>query len=551
MKVNYRHRPYSTVNEILIKPDRSVVKLWGWVDDIEPPFKDGNDRSEGVFKAKATIRDSEGNSIGTAKFSGKNFQYLIQMHKRAEPVEVLGEVSPYQFKSKKWRNRIYVLSVASGGSPLSRTEPLDRELTIVENYLIPRKANRLQVLDEIREAACENTDTILSSAAYTEAVNFIILQSLSGGFVGKTNGRLHSCVIGTPGGGKGHLVEIIKLLNPIFEESQVERVNDVGLTGTQTNKGGLWGVMPGKLPKANLGIYVVQDFDKCSNKNLIFNIFNSAMEEGKVIVTGAADVTLSVAASIHIDLNRKSDLYVNTIKKGSSGDIELPSNIISRFDYITEFVEDIQDQNTKGRKIIEVRSRTDKKRHSVIAKYCQANGVNIDRFLKILIAYIRTKYEHIDIAPVSDLIVKRYSQLLKENTDIPDLNLYSGRLFTSIQKFVVAASRMQLRKRGNKRAVKMAVRMVKSKLDFLRRSQSTSTTTASPATGKLGFVNWLIDEFGSDSFSPKKAIKRYRKHNDPCGPVADRTLLNWIKYAAGKVKHNHWKIREEIMQQYQ
>lgn len=84
------------------------------------------------------------------------------------------------------------------------------------------------MLDEIRNAVCESTDTILSSDAYREAVDFIIMQSLSGGFIGKSNGRLHSCIIGAPGIGKGQLVEIIKLLNPVFEESQAERINAVG-----------------------------------------------------------------------------------------------------------------------------------------------------------------------------------------------------------------------------------------------------------------------------------------------------------------------------------
>jgi len=312
MVVNFRHRSYSTASDILIKPDRNIVKLWGRIEDIELPYKVGEDRTANAVKPKATIRDLEDNLIDTVEFSEKHFQKLIQMQKNAEPVELLCEIAPYKFEPNKWRNRLYVLAVASGASPLSRTQPSDADLRKVEAYLL-QASTGFQLLGEIRDAVCEKTATVLSSDAYKEAVDFIIFQSLSGGFIGKTNGRLHSCVIGAPGIGKRQLVEIIKLINPVFEESQPERVNIVGLTGTQVNFGGLWGVKPGKLQKANTGIFVIQDFDKCNDKNTVFNVFNSVMEQGTVIVTGAATAENDAAASIHIDMNRKSHLYANRV----------------------------------------------------------------------------------------------------------------------------------------------------------------------------------------------------------------------------------------------
>jgi len=141
-------------------------------------------------------------------------------------------------------------------------------------------------------------------------------------------------------------------------------------------------------------------------------------------------------------------------------------------------------------------------------------------------------------------------RLLKENTDIPDLHLYSGRLFTSIQKFVVAASRMQLRKRANKRAVKMAVQLVKRKLEFLRRVQPVSTISAPNTTGKLAFTKWLIDNYGSQFFAREETIKRYRKQNNPCGEVSDSTLRKWIEDVSNHDKHNKWSIRKEILNKF-
>ena len=121
-------------------------------------------------------------------------------------------------------------------------------------------------------------------------------------------------------------------------------------------------------------------------------------------------------------MNRKSHLYANKIQKGAPDDIEIPSNIISRFDYINELVGNIRDQNKKGRKILKVRSQFNGESQSVIANYCKENKIDIERFLKIMTAYIRTEYEYIDITPVSDLILKKFSRLLKANDDIPNLS---------------------------------------------------------------------------------------------------------------------------------
>ena len=97
----------------------------------------------------------------------------------------------------------------------------------------------------------------------------------------------------------------------------------------------------------------------------------------------------------------------------------------------------------------------------------------------------------------------------------------------------------------------MAVQLVKRKLEFLRQSQSASTISTPKATGKLAFTKWLVDTYGSKIFSREKAIKRYRKRNNPCGDLSDSTLRKRIKDVADSDKHDKWSIRKEILQQYQ
>jgi len=262
MPVHFRHRPYSSVKEILVKPDGFIVKLWGWVDKVEAPYKVENEKGERVVKSKATIRDSKSNFIGTTELSGQSYEILSEMQEGAEPVELLCQVTPVEIGSGKWRNKIHVYAIKSGVWPLSRIEPLDRELKIVENYISSRKNNGFKLFDELRETVCEYTSTVLidKNSPYLDFINFIILQGVSGGFLGKTSGKLHSCAIGPPGVGKGHLVEIIKLVNPIFEESHVQRVTETGITGSMTHKGGIWGVIPLKLPNSSMSQFTNPNF---------------------------------------------------------------------------------------------------------------------------------------------------------------------------------------------------------------------------------------------------------------------------------------------------
>ena len=176
MSVTFRHRPYSSVKDILLKPDGSFVKLWGWVDKIDAPYKVKNHRGERVPTSNATIRDSHGNYIGTTRLSERKYQQLSGMHERAEAVEIFGRTKPEKIGSGKWRNKINVMSIASGGSPLSRTQPSSSELESVDDYIASRANSGLQLFKELKESVCEHTATVLTDQN-SDIIDFIILQS--------------------------------------------------------------------------------------------------------------------------------------------------------------------------------------------------------------------------------------------------------------------------------------------------------------------------------------------------------------------------------------
>jgi DNA replicative helicase MCM subunit Mcm2 (Cdc46/Mcm family) len=230
----------------------------------------------------------------------------------------------------------------------------------------------------------------------------------------------------------------------------------------------------------------------------------------------------------------------------------MPSNIISRFDYLSVIEEDIGSQTKKGREIIKARSRSDKQLNSTIAKYCQRNNIEFARFIKILIGYITTEYEHIDLTSVLKRIDREYKRLLKENDDIHNLSKYSGRISTSIHKFVVAATRIQLREKANRNAVNMAVGMLEQKLEFLRQWHSATGTTASNASvkGKSAFTKCLVKQYGAKKFSRERAVERCRECIDPCVEVSDSTLRNWIGSLADSERQNKWSIRKEILEHF-
>ena len=181
-----------------------------------------------------------------------------------------------------------------------------------------------------------------------KAIDFMILQSLTFGrnLDGKYSNKLHSLVIGGPASGKKLLTIIAAILNPVFYEvaSSADKVTPAGLVGKVIHKNNQSISSPGYFPLASHGILCIQDFHEIVPKiSKISGILSMVMEDGKVIDSTSAMTTHEAITSLHIDMNRISQVKLDTSTNKYS-DINIPLNIISRFDFIIEFPSDLERQ---------------------------------------------------------------------------------------------------------------------------------------------------------------------------------------------------------------
>lgn len=264
---------------------------------------------------------------------------------------------------------------------------------------------------------------------------------------------------------------------------------------------------------------------------------------------------LVAKTAIHIDINRFSDLMLDpTTSKNVTEDISLPSNIIARFDFITELKKDFELQNRKSIQLIRNATYGEKENKSKIAVYCKKNNIDLSRFIKLIVAYIMTEYKNIDRKSVEKYMTKKFKQISRANkknkNKIPDIAIFQMRLTNSFIKFVNASTRIQMLKKSNRLAIDKAIHLLSRKLDFLKNIDQDLIIPQFRKTGLEAFGNWLYDTIGSKKFSPNKVIRKYEKEKYPCGKIKERMLRNWIGAVADKKEQDIWKIKKIILEKY-
>lgn len=181
------------------------------------------------------------------------------------------------------------------------------------------------------------------------AMDFTILQSFSQGisFDGRYSNKLHSLVIGPPAVGKKLITQSALALNTFnFEIPPTSaKVTPAGLIGNVIRKSGSITTKPGILSMASNGVVCIQDFHELAKKKSsnFSDILSKVMEDGEVIDSTSSRTVLPAITSIHLDMNRLSQVN-GTTDKDVYTDLKMPLNIISRFDFIIDIPYDIQRQ---------------------------------------------------------------------------------------------------------------------------------------------------------------------------------------------------------------
>lgn len=334
-----------------------------------------------------------------------------------------------------------------------------------------------------------------------KCIDFMILQSLSDGYKDNFTMKLHSLVIGPPASGKKLLVDIAKILNPVSEHiSAIDgKITVAGLVGRTISKEDHSESIGGTIPKASGGTLMIEDFHNIKrNRSAIMGAFTEVMEDGTVKDSTSANKKHVANTSIHIDMNRISQVDRST-KVDKHSDVNIFTNVISRFDFIMDIPEDRSRQIDVALDMLEG-ERT-------YGGYGTTGGITNDwrRLLKRFIAYYRTILRQITIdRSAAEYIKSKFNMILDENQQYMKFTKYftlqynATRLVHSIDKICVASARSRRSIKVEKEDVDIAFSFISEKLKFLAQYEEYLTVPDFAAgTDEKGIrQNALREKFG-------------------------------------------------------
>ena len=364
-------------------------------------------------------------------------------------------------------------------------------------------------------------------------IEFTILQAFSQG-VGKYSEKLHSLVIGPPNSGKSFLTKIALMLNPVSQEvpSNSGKVTEAGLVGT-VKQGSRKNISsPGILPNNSGGVVCIQDFHSLTGgaRNAVFGIFSLLMEDGKVIDATSGNTVHPAATSLHLDENRLSDIYPGR-KFNSYEDIAIPTNILSRFDFIAEIPRDSERQDAVSAAMTNV----DKMGEDNASWEENSPG----RRLKMLVAWLRSQNRSVRFTDEINGYIRKNiaSSLLPLKSDPKyDNNLQAVqlRLTNSVYKLVKAIACANDTSVAREEFVDYAMKFVDSKVKFIASIEPEDESAIKPGADDQQARQGLIRGkfLGKKNFTISEVADYVRSSMD--GTISEKTLKRDLKQLGAK-----------------
>jgi hypothetical protein len=381
-----------------------------------------------------------------------------------------------------------------------------------------------------------------------DSLEAIIVQAFSDGWINNTSGKIHTLVIGAPAVGKKLLTEAAQCLNPAFEEAHPSKATVAGVCSTATSRDGVWVSKPGYLPLAHHGVFAIQDFHavKDAQREKLLGVFNMVMEDGRVIDSTAARQTHPALTAIHLDTNKRTDLFPDSQLRGETivakrlDDIRIPMTILSRFDFIIDIPRDAMRQ-------MEI----------ALAMYDRPGNVQSPdgparqraawvRQLQALVAFLRAEHATVDFGDpqLRQYMRARQQQLWEENQEalekIPWLSDFQARLTNSAFKLVAAYARLHHADRPTKADVDRAFRLIHCKFQFV---VTLGLHLQLPRGGDVpegpGLEAWLGQRFAGRNDVRTGEVMQAYSEDFGIAPVR-RTLERHLPLVARRVRHGLW-----------
>jgi len=464
---------------------------------------------------------------------------LTKIHKNRTRCTFFGAVVPLYGKSKEGEFRFYLHDMLTEASPVDMIPwaPSEEKETgfgimidgkrhgLLQDHPISvlKKHNKLNgIISYIKgELAAELGIQALNAAPELErSLEFIILQACSQGR-GQFLEKLHAMIIGPPNVGKAYLTKAALILNTVGQEisSNRQKITDAGLVGTVKTGKNKNVSEPGILPLNHGGVVCIQEFHDITGKgrDSICARFVRMMEEGQVIESTSAATVHPAETSLLIDMNRYSQ-----IKPGEYNtftDINIPVNMLARFDFIIEIPRDEQ------------RSRiTASQMASSIDSLGGAIPTETEPWklrLRYLTAYLKSEYNITSFTGVQEYIDERIGAILQAvpaqlQILVEDMRLRLVRSVFKITKAVATANATRIATREH---VDYALTFVQDKVNFICRidpqdiNRSIEKSGIEDGTKRREMIN---NEFKGKTFTITQVQDHLSKHME--GTYSNRTI---------------------------
>jgi DNA repair photolyase len=379
------------------------------------------------------------------------------------------------------------------------------------------------------------------------AIDFMILQSFSRGLSkdGRYSNKLHSLVIGAPASGKKLLTLIAKILNPIAFElsSSGAKLTPAGLIGNVKHEKGENISNPGYLPLASSGIVCIQDFHEITKNSKQFSaILSKVMEDGEVIDSTSARTKHSAVTSVHVDMNRMSQVDLSA-EYNKYTDLNIPINVLSRFDFIIEIPADVERQAAitlamaAGPRTLGTRN-------------AQAAEPDWQRDLKVIVAHLASTFDYAEIKEDESLYIQeKLKDLLNQNRrhfkKQKHFDAMLTRLQISVEKYAKAIACAETSLKVTKEHIDEAFSFIQYKLEFLSKIDIIEVPDYRGDNDKAARSQQILSNFSGKKVKVKDVCDSINSVSTK--KVSQKTIQRDIEDLAkaghaSKAEHGYWEI---------
>ena len=477
--------------------------------------------------------------LGCAVFVETNKEYLYRFYVRKlvdnTPMSEL-VVRP---KSDEF-NPEFVLTNRDG---VQTGIPVNHPFLLVDRYGYSERRRRegKELFNFIKNSMMQNLKIlgVEHGANHLErGLEFVILQALSQGNSDGFSNKLHGLIIGPPNVGKSKLTDAAKAINPIFNEMSVvgAKQTAAGAIGKVKEVKGVALSTGGIFPSTSGGAVCIQDFHLLEGgaRKTFFKICSLLMEKGTVRDDTSVNATLEAEVSLLVYTNRRHQVEKDHPPKPYSyADLDIPINILSRFDFILEIPKDTARQDQVSDQMGLTSATTTTLWESEI---------------KDLIAFLRDHYDDVVVSKeVSKYAGTELQKLFDEYKSVnfeENIEDHRIRIQRSLKKYTIAIARAWAHPVVSKDHIDFVMNLIREKVSFLAKQSYGDSETDRRSVKKQGRKKLILEHFEKRVFTTAEAKAFYAKEFPKIASRNVQRDLDALKDAGLiiPVKHGHWQV---------